>query len=353
MITQVHKKRILVAPLNWGLGHSTRCIPIINALIEQGFDPVIASDGLALELLKKEFPKLKAVELPSYNITYSKKANSFKLKLIKDSPHLLKTIKREKKCIESLVETEQLAGIISDNRFGVRHGAIPSVFITHQLRVLSGSTTWLSSKLHQKIIEKFSECWVPDHSGAANLSGELGHLKSCVTSVKYLGPLTRFKKLDVEPSYDLLVLLSGPEPQRTYLQDKLIDELKQYKGTVLFVKGKIEAQQQKDVVGHMTIYNFMTSKELEMAINRSKLVLSRSGYTTIMDLATLEKKAFFIPTPGQFEQEYLAKKLNAEGIAPCCTQDAFSLNMLSIVENYSGFKTQEFEVDYKSLFSLF
>jgi len=353
LTTQVQKKRILVAPLNWGLGHATRCIPIIKALITHNFEPVIASDGVALELLKKEFPSLKAIELPSYNITYSKKANSFKLKLIKDSPHLLKTIKREKKCIEKLIETEQLSGIISDNRFGVRHKAIPSVFITHQLRVLSGSTTWLSSKFHQKIISKFNECWVPDHGGAINLSGELGHLQNFASTVKYLGPLSRFTKLEVELSYDLLVLLSGPEPQRTYLQEKLLEELKKYKGTVCFVKGKIEAQQQNEVVGHMTIYNFMTSNELEMAINKSALVLSRSGYTTIMDLAKLEKKAFFIPTPGQFEQEYLAKKLNDEGVAPCCTQDEFCLKKLSNIENYSGFKSQEFEVDYKSLFGLF
>lgn len=353
MTTKVLKKRILVAPLNWGLGHSTRCIPIINALITHNFEPVIASDGLALELLKKEFPRLKAIELPSYNITYSKKANSFKLKLIKDSPHLLKTIKREKKCVETLVETEQLAGIISDNRFGVRHSTIPSVFITHQLRVLSGSTTWLSSKLHQKIISKFNECWVPDHSGPINLSGELGHLKSFVTSVKYLGPLTRFTKLEVEQVYDLLVLLSGPEPQRTYLQEKLFEDLKQYNGTVLFIKGKVETEQHKEVQGNMIIYNYMTSNDLEMALNKSKLIISRSGYTTIMDLAKLEKKAFFIPTPGQFEQEYLAKKLNAERIAPCCSQNEFNLSMLSKVEDYSGFKSQEFEVDYKNLFSLF
>lgn len=353
MITQVHKKRILVAPLNWGLGHSTRCIPIINALLAHNFEPLIASDGLALELLKKEFPELKAIELPSYNITYSKKANSFKLKLIKDSPHLLKTIKKERKFVEGLVEEEGLDGIISDNRFGVRHSAIPSVFITHQLRVLSGSTTWLSSKLHQKIISKFNECWVPDHSGETNLSGDLGHLKRFLSSVKYLGPLSRFKTLDVELSYDLLVLLSGPEPQRTYLQEKLLKELKQFQGSVLFIKGKIETQQQSELFGNMTICNFMTSNELEMAINKSKLVLCRSGYTTIMDLAKLEKKAFFIPTPGQFEQEYLAKKLNAEGIAPCCSQDAFKLKMLSEVENFSGFRSQKYEVDYERLFRLF
>lgn len=322
-------------------------------MIEHDFEPVIASDGAALKFLIKEFPQLKAFELPSYNISYPKNANSFKLKFIKDSPYLLKTIKKEKKIIETLVETENISGIISDNRFGVRDKHIPSVFITHQLRVLSGNTTWLSSKVHQKIISKYNECWIPDHIGTDNLSGDLGHTEGLLFSVKYLGPLSRFKKNDIKTKYNLLVLLSGPEPQRSFLEKKLLDELKHYKGSVLFIKGKIEPEQQKEVIDNRVIYNFMTSKELEVAINESDVILSRSGYTTIMDLAKLEKKAFFIPTPGQYEQEYLAKKLNDEGIVPSCKQNEFEIEKLAEIENYSGFKSQEFKVNYNKLFSLF
>ncbi len=339
--------------MNWGLGHATRSIPIINALIDYDFEPIIASDGVALELMQKEFPTLEAIELPSYNITYPKKASNYKLKLIKDAPHLLKTIQKEKRLIEALVKTNTISGLISDNRFGVRHKNIPSVFITHQLRVLSGSTTWLSSKLHQKIISNFDECWVPDHMGAKNLSGDLGHIERFQHSVKYLGPFTRFRKLDIKIKYNLLVLLSGPEPQRTFLEEKLLKDLKLYKGSVIFIKGKIEALQQKEVSGTMVIYNFMTSAELEVALNESGLILSRSGYTTIMDLAKLKKKAFFIPTPGQFEQEYLAEKMRAEGIAPFATQKEFNIKMLSEVENYTGFESQDSIVNYKKLFSLF
>lgn len=350
---QVRHKRILVAPLNWGLGHATRCIPIVNALLDNDFEPIIASDGQALELLKKEFPKLQSFELPSYNITYAKKANSFKLKLIKDSPHLLKTIKKEKKAIAALVGNEDVSGIISDNRFGVRHSNVPSVFITHQLRVLSGSTTWLSSKLHQKVISKFDECWVPDHIGTKNLSGDLGHTESYQSLLKYIGPLSRFKKLDLPIKYNLLVILSGPEPQRTLLEEKLMEELKAYQGNVCFVKGIIEPEKTKTISGNLTVYNFMTSIELEKALNESELVLGRSGYTSIMDYAKLEKKAFFIPTPGQFEQEYLAHKFNKEGIAPCCKQNDFKLDLLSEIDNYSGFRILNFEVNYKKLFGLF
>ena len=304
-------------------------------------------------MLKKEFPKLEAIELPSYNISYPKKANGFKLKFIKDSPHLLKTIKKEKKLVETLVKTKHLSGIISDNRFGVRQKTIPSVFITHQLRVLSGNTTWLSSKLHQQIISKFDECWVPDHNGTHNLSGDLGHVKNFTSSVKYLGPLSRFEKRNVKTKHQLLVILSGPEPQRTFLEEKLLNDLKHFNKSVLFIRGKIEAEQQKEVIDNMVIYNFMTSRELGIAINESELVLSRSGYTTIMDLAKLKKKAFFVPTPGQFEQEYLAKKLDTEGVAPFCNQNEFDIKMLTEIENYGGFKYQEYQVNYNKLFRLF
>ena len=132
-------------------------------------------------------------ELPSYNITYPKKASSLKLKLLKDSPRLLKTIKKEKKTIAELVTSEKLSGIISDNRFGARHQSVPSVFITHQLRVMSGRTTWLSSKIHQAIISKFNQCWVPDYPVENTLSGDLGHLKKSSLKLQYIGPLSRFK----------------------------------------------------------------------------------------------------------------------------------------------------------------
>lgn len=335
------------------MGHATRCIPIINELIRHNFEPIIASDGIALQLLQKEFPTLETFELPSYKITYSKNPKNLKLKLLKNSPHLLKTINKEKKAIKEFIKTREISGIISDNRFGVRHKAIPSIFITHQLQVLSGNTTWLSSKLHQNIISKFDECWIPDYKGVKNLSGILGHVEHFETPIKYLGPLSRFEKQNIETKYQLLVILSGPEPQRTFLEEKLLQDLKSYQGTVCFIKGVVESQQIKIQQENLTIYNYMTCSELETTINESDLVLCRSGYTSIMDLAKLEKKAFFIPTPGQFEQEYLATKFQNEGIAPFCNQHEFNIELLSQIKNYDGFKFEEFQINYSELFRLF
>jgi uncharacterized protein (TIGR00661 family) len=347
------KKRILVAPLNWGLGHATRCIPIINALILNNFEPLIASDGVALALLKKEFPNLKYIELPAYNVTYAKNGKHFKLKLIKDSPKLMQAIKAEKKAIKDIVDSEEISGIISDNRLGVRSKKVPSVFITHQLNVLSGSTTWLSTKMHQKIINKFNACWVPDTPGDINLSGKLGHVKHFELPTTYIGPLSRFTKKETEIKNDLMVLISGPEPQRTMLEERLLNELEVFNGRVVFVKGVMEDEQTKEVKGNITIYNFMTSALLEKTINESELIVSRSGYTTVMDLAKLNKKALFIPTPGQFEQEYLAERLSDMRLVPTCSQDDFNIKMLENITGYAGLKAFNFEIDFKKLFSFF
>ncbi len=352
-----NSKRILVAPLNWGLGHATRCIPIINALLESGHQPFIASDGVALALLQKEFPDLPAFELSSYKIKYAEKGRNFKVKMIWDSPKVVKAMRAEKKEIKKLIKKYALDGIISDNRLGVYSKKIPCVFITHQLNVLSGNTTWMSSKAHQKIIKKFDACWVPDVEGKPNLTGKLGHLKKTKLHIAYLGPLSRFKKRNNPLKYDLMVLLSGPEPQRTFLEEKLLEELKQFEGKVLFVKGKIEAEQTCSEIplatGQMTVYNFMQSQTLEEALNSSAQVLCRSGYTTVMDLAKLEKKAFFIPTPGQYEQEYLAKRLQKQDLVPFCKQEDFTLSELKRIPKFKGLDAFEMQTDYDALFEVF
>lgn len=347
------KKNILVAPLNWGLGHATRCIPIINALLENDFNPILASDGVALALLKKEFPDLLTLELPSYNIEYAKKASNFKWKLIKNSHKTINAIFSEKKLVKKWIKEYNLDGIISDNRLGVYNKKVTSVFMTHQLNVLSGTTTWFSSKVHQYFIRKFDECWIPDVKETPNLTGKLGHLKKSDLKLRYIGVLSRLEKQKLQKVYDLMILLSGPEPQRTLLEEKLIAELVNYKEKVVFIKGKVEPQQTIETVNNVTFYNYMQTKELEKTFNESDKILCRSGYTTIMDLAKLEKKAFFIPTPGQFEQEYLGKRLMKQGLAPSEKQHLFKIGDLAALSVYKGFRNMNFDIDWKELFSLF
>ena len=347
------QKNILVAPLNWGLGHATRCIPVIKSLEENGYTPILASDGTALEMLRKEFPHLKRLELPSYEIEYAKNGANFKWKMLKNAPAMMEAVLAEKKIVKKWVKEHQLCGIISDNRLGVFSKKVHSVFMTHQLNVLTGNTTWLSGKLHRMIIKKFDECWVPDVDDMINLSGKLGHMENPDFDLKYIGPLSRFEKKELPQKYDLMVILSGPEPQRSILEKILQHEVSFFNGKVVFIKGIVEDEQQKYKVQNTTFYNFMTSEQLEETFNESNIVLCRSGYTTIMDLAKLGKKAFFIPTPGQYEQEYLAKKLKKDGCVPYAKQENFRIENLLEIDLYKGLPNIKTDIHWKNLFCLF
>ncbi|MCC4227361.1 glycosyltransferase [Zunongwangia profunda] len=349
----MQKKRILVAALNWGLGHATRCIPIIKALLKNDYEPVLASDGDALRLLKKEFPHIICLELPSYNIKYTEDPGNLKWKLLFDSPRILNVIKAEKKMTQGIIRDYQISGIISDNRWGVRNKQLRCVFITHQLQVLSGNTTYFSSKIQQKYIEKFDECWVPDLPGSKNLSGILGHLKTENSAIKYIGPLSRIEKRSLPIVYDYLIILSGPEPQRSFLEKRLLDAFKDTEHRILFIRGVFSVEEMSLKNTNINIRNHLYGAFLQQAMNSCKYVIARSGYTTIMDLYKIEAKAFFIPTPGQFEQEYLAERLEKLGIAPHCKQENFSLEKLENLEDFSGFSNFSFEYPFRDLFTLF
>ncbi len=314
----------------------------------------MGSDGAALWLLKKEFPALEYIELPAYNVTYTKKGTFFKWKLLLKLPHLKKTITAEKKVVKQLVSEGKIQGIISDSRMGVLSQKVPSVFMTHQLNVLSGNTSYFSSKIHQKIIKNFTECWVPDVAGPINLSGKLGHMTVATNlPVKYIGPLSRMSKKKQTKKFDVLCLLSGPEPQRTILEKKLLETFSKSEKKVALVQGLVGKEKTRLLSKNITVYNYLETEGLETLINESDVVVARSGYTTIMDLAVLNKPAFFIPTPGQYEQKYLADTLKEQGVVPSCQQDKFTekkLHKIALYKGLGGFSARE---DYSELFGLF
>ena len=330
-------KRILVAPLNWGLGHATRCIPIIESLLEQDFEPVLASDGQALELLKKEFPQLHSLELPSYNIRYTKKGNLLALGLLVQSQKIQRVAAREQKLANELVDELKLDGIISDNRFGVYSHKIPSVYVTHQLNVPFGIFTAMASKVHHRIISNFNECWVPDYEGQDNLAGRLSFPPPKKIKTRYIQPISRFSYKPFVKVYDVLVLISGPEPQRSIFEKNMLVNFEGFDGKVLIVQGVVEQEQKSELFNSIEIVNFMLKEELEAAILRSELVISRSGYTTLMDLNALRSRAFFVPTPGQLEQVFLANHMRKQGIANFSFQKNFNLNRLKESSDSQGF----------------
>jgi uncharacterized protein (TIGR00661 family) len=346
-------KTILVAPLNWGLGHATRCIPIINALLKDDFNVIIASDGAALQLLRKEFPSLESLELPSYNIKYPKNGSKLIWNVLANVPSLKRIVTQEKLEVQKLLAQGKIDGIISDNRFGVRNKKIPSVYITHQVNIMAGRASFISKKLHYNIIRKFDVCWGPDSEGITNLSGRLGHLKTSDLNLKYTGILSRMKKEKLPIKYPVLVLISGPETQRTLFEELMLKEFKNTHYKVILVRGVVEESQNIVEQENMTIYNYMTTFELEKTINESELIVARSGYTTLMDLSVLEKKAFFIPTPGQYEQIYLAQRMSELKMAPYCNQKDFTIDKLKEVVNYSGLKNKENTMYLSELLDLF
>jgi UDP-N-acetylglucosamine:LPS N-acetylglucosamine transferase len=340
--------RILVAPLNWGLGHATRCVPIINALLQENFIPIIASDGTSLEFLRQEFPNLETLELPSYHISYAK---NLKWNLLLKMPKILKAIQLERKIIKRFIdENNTVIGLISDNRFGVRSDKVVSVYMTHQVNVFSGITTFLTSKIHQKIIKKYDECWIPDQDNSS-LSGKLSRTKTDLNQ-KYIGVLSRFKKQQLEENIPVLILISGPEPNRTYFEEKLISEFKNDSRKIVFVLGKVESKQKKWQQKNLTFYNYLLSHELQEIVNVSKIVICSAGYSSIMDLAVLQKKVFFIPTENQNEQVYLARFLKENKIAPFCKLKDFTSERVLEMKSFKGFNSVETKLD-PNLFGLF
>lgn len=312
-------KRIIVAPLYWGLGHATRCIPIINDLIKNN-TVAIASDGEALTLLQKEFPDLQSFELPSYNVRYT--FDSMMANMIIQGPGSLATIKREYKKANTIARNWKADVLISDNRFGFRSDLTENIYITHQLNIPANNAmiSNIASRVHHKVIEKFDQCWVPDFKGSKNLAGKLSQV-NIKTPTKYLGPQSRMNKEKIAIKYDFTAVLSGPEPQRTKLEQILLDVfLKSTKYQFCLVRGTAEERKLFQISKNIKVFDLLTSKDLNHVMNASSQILCRSGYTSIMDLIKLEKPATLIPTPGQYEQEYLANRLNGKFKFEVCSQ---------------------------------
>lgn len=328
---------ILIAPLNWGLGHASRCVPVIRFLQSNGYQPVIASDGAALEFLKQEFPSLPSEVLPSYNVKYTKNGSLLRWKLLGQFFSVRKAVKKEHELLKNLIKKHQLIGVISDNRFGMYNKSVPSIYISHQLTVYSGITTFFTTWVHRKILSNYTQCWVPDLNHSQRLSGRLSIAKNLKIPVKFLGILSRFKKEEKPQVNTLLILLSGPEPQRTIFEQLLVSAFEKHTQKVLFVRGILHAMPIHSSNPNIQFVDFLRGKELQDAINSSEMVLARPGYSTIMDMAALGKKAFFVPTPGQTEQEYLARSMQKRGIAPFCTQHDFTRTKLRQVHAYKGF----------------
>lgn len=302
---------ILVSPLDWGLGHAVRVIPIIRRFISEGRRVILGGSGESLKLLRAEFPELQSVELPSFHIEYSA-GRSQVWAMLRQIPKIIRGSIKEHKAIKKIVRELGVDCVVSDNRFGLYGSGSYSVYITHQLMVkMPCGLKWsegIGYRVHKKIIERYDECWVPDYEDAVeSLAGDLTHKYAPPSNAKYIGPISRFS--DMVSAYspvacDVLVILSGVEPQRTIFEQSILKRYRDSNQRVVLVRGKW-ASAVKDY-GNIEVYNALTADKLLPLILGADKIVCRCGYTTVMDMYLLKKSNVeWSATPGQTEQEYL------------------------------------------------
>ena len=341
-----HTFSVLVAPLDWGLGHVTRCIPIISTLLQQQVRVIVCGEGHFITIIQKEFPGIEIFRLKGYRIKYSKTRNFFFLKLLLQIPKIVFSIAYENFWLKAIIKKYDIDAIISDNRLGCFNKNIHSVFMTHQLHIKTGFRfiDVIVRKINYFFINKYDECWIPDYASSVNMAGELSHPEKLpIKPIMYIGLLSRMYRIETETKYKLCIVLSGPEPQRTNLEKIILRELIQYKEPTVLIRGLPD--QEDSIItnqNNIRVVNYMGTKELSLIIQQSEIIISRSGYSTIMDLLKLGQKAILIPTPGQTEQEYLADYLLSNKMSVALSQKEFQLT--TALNQINGITIQQKEL---------
>jgi len=330
--------KILVCPLNWGIGHASRMIPVIHQLLHARAEVILAACGKSAELLKTEFPDQTFIDLPSFPVRYSRKRSQIFI-LALQIPLILVSIIKEHMRLKKITAVYSPDVIISDNRYGLFHKKIISVFVTHQVSpALPAGLTWMEPFVFHFLgffIKRFDRCWIPDvRDPSMNLTGRLSHRYTPFRNMAYMGILSRFSNLQVTAGkkapekYDILIILSGPEPQRSLLGEIMMRQLKgtDYKTAVICGLHQPPSQQKiNPLKSPITFYYHLPATTFKDILLNAGIIICRSGYSTVMDLAELDRPAILIPTPGQSEQEYLARHLSFMGFFYTTEQKNFNL----------------------------
>lgn len=354
------KLKVLVCPMDWGLGHASRCIPVINAFRDAGCRVVVASSGPGAGLIRREyklcdsegpgFPGrrgdghdgaagndwLEIIPFPGFSVSYSR--HFLFLRLLIQVPAFLYHIYRERVLAGRLVRKAGPDIIVSDNRYGLVHKSVPSVIITHQLRPSLPACLrpfeWLVSRVVRHWIRSFDECWIPDcrnDPAAGSLAGGWDRLPAAY----FIGWISRFAPLKGTASgyrYKLMFLLSGPEPQRSMLEDMIIEGMKGRDVRALLVRGLPDVPVEWEKRGGLEIVSFLDSADISRFALLSELMVCRSGYSSVMDLLVMGKGAVLVPTPGQTEQEYLGRWLSRKGWFRVVKQKDLDVGLLAGME---------------------
>ena len=322
--------KIIYGVCSWGIGHATRSLPVIRKLIDENNDLTIISTGRSLELLKKELGRrIEYIDMPDYPMLLSENARQFMAKSAIYWPKFVARLRSGWKTLSKILETKKCDCIISDAKYEIYNRKIPSYFISHQMRIMNPLRIKMfesgSEIFNQFFFRRYAGVIVPDYK-EDNLSGDLSHNLKRIDENKlhYVGVLSDFKKKNTKKDIDYLISLSGPEPQRTFLEEKLFSQIDQLEGNIVVTLGKAEKTDKLNKKNIET-YSFLPKEKREDFLNRTKLVISRSGYSTILDLAVIGTKALMTPTPGQVEQEYLSEYHNKKGTFYSVNQNRINL----------------------------
>lgn len=341
--------KIFFPVLNWGLGHASRSLPLIKKYLDHGHEVICASDGEALTMLRKELPDQMVLQLPGYEILYG--SRFMPINMLKHGPGMLRTIRTEHELTKAIVERHDIDCIISDNRYGCYHPDIPSALITHQLQVFTGQKL-LDVYIRRQIrswYKNFTQLWIPDQAPPGNITGELSGMETDPIPKFFLGVISELKAIPTKGKYKAVAVISGPEPQRTHFEQMVIKQLSAIQGHFAVVRGKPDIEEPIKQEGNLTIFPYCTRAELSAIMGQTDVIISRSGYTTLMDLAVTGHKAILCPTPGQYEQIYLADRL--ANLKQCIYVRQENLNLataLTEVENVKsiGYGTSSIEEDF-------
>jgi len=355
---------ICISPLDWGLGHATRCITLIKAFEKLGYQVFVATEGYHEVILREALPNAHFLHLRGYRIRYAKWGFNLPIVLLFQLPKIIYSIIHEHNWLKKAQAQYQFDLIVSDNRFGFYHKQVPSVFITHQLN-LQMHFAW-ATRLFQKIqyawLKKYTACWIPDIEGANNLSGVLANPKQKPSiPLWYMGCLSRLIDTAIDTSTDnissihgattknqsvFLGIVSGPEPQRTLLENLLWKAGNKLNIPFVVIAGTPSKEEPNKIIAkneNAILYAHLAAPALVKEIKNAEYIICRGGYTTLMELIPFEKKLIFIPTPGQTEQIYLGKLWHEKNWALCYAQEYFKLDIALAEAKSFHFKQAPFK----------
>ncbi len=378
--------KVLVAPLDWGLGHATRCVPVVREFLRAGAEVELAVVKANANFFREVFPELRQRLAPSYNIVYPKHGYNMALWLLKNSMHLNAVMRYEHHFAEEMVERHGYDVLFSDNRFAFYSKNALSIYMTHQRRIAFPRAFAAFERIgvmwHANIMRKFDEVWVPDLEIYPGYAGSLSHSGATPGDkpMRFVGTLSRFSEMgndgnalgnapapvdlerevdlmsvsefmahsanaewdaapekrtsgnhsfEMRANYKVVAVVSGVEPARTLFEQQLRDALAQIPGRHMMILGKPSAEQKTWTEGNIEFHTHLATNDFADAVKRADFVVSRGGYSTVMDMAELGAKCIFVPTPGQFEQIVLAHDLSKAGYAVEIPADELSAETLA------------------------